>query len=161
MDHRLHDFALLGRAIYAAAGRGDERFDREFDRMRKAAGADLAAGDGFITALCNLLGEYARRAKPGQNLPGYKTWFPNRWAAVRPQETEAVIAMRPSFLVDQLQNRIGFNIDWRPKNERELAGALLRAAPVLADIGIRVEKRQPSAGHSYWEFSTTSEAGNE
>lgn len=51
--------------------------------------------------------------------------------------------------------------DWIPKNVRDMAGALLRVTPILNDIGIKVAKREPSAGNSYWEFLFDAKQVNE
>lgn len=153
MNHRMHDFVQLGMRIFAAVGLAPEQFVGQFDELRRSTGADIAAGDAFVTALQAVIERLAQNAQRGESLPGWKTWFPTGSCAVLGEDGVAVIGVRPRKLVELLASAPqGFGRDYLPRNEREAAGALLRTMPVLSAIGIQSAKREPSKGNAYWEF---------
>lgn len=153
--HRLHDFCISGQRIFAAAGLKPSQFMDLMNRMRASTGAEIAAGDSFVTAVRKVLDELAKRCTGGEVLPGWKTWFREGCAAVRRADGYVVLGVRPRGLFSLIRSQIApINTDgWMPRNERDVGGALLRSTPIFADIGIRVAKREPSAGNAYWEFT--------
>jgi len=153
------------RAISVAAGLEPDLFVtdlfvKQFDALRKASGAEIAAGDSFVLATKKVLAVASKLAADGDCLPGYHSWFAAGTAAVRTGHG-VVVGVRPKVLVEKLKLYPTPGADWLPRNEREAAGALLRATPILRDIGIDVYKRQPSVGNVYWEFTFSSEAVDE
>jgi hypothetical protein len=151
--HRLHDFVELGKKIFSAIGEEPDRFVKMMDDMRRETGAEIAAGDTFITAMQGLLRKIVKAAPTGASLPGWKAWFPSGYTAIRLDDGGAVVGLRAKYLVANLKAPLTTGADWLPRNERELAGALLRTMPIFSDIGIGVGRREPSKGHTYWEFS--------
>lgn len=153
--HRLHDFCIAGQRIFAAAGLKPSQFMDLMNRMRASTGAEIAAGDSFVTAVRKVLDELATRATDGEALPGWKTWFPTGYAAVRRTDGHVVIGVRPKGLFALLRGQIApINTDgWMPRNEREMGNALLRSTPILSDVSVNVTKREPSSGNAYWEFT--------
>lgn len=161
-SHRLHDFVELGKRVFSAAGVGPEEFERLMDGLRQEQGAEFAAGDSFITATRAALRGLVKSAPVGAALPGYKSWFPTGWAAVRLEGSGVIVGFRARSILDRLRMPLGMaGGDWLPKNERELAGALFRTTPIFGDIGIKVGRRELSKGHPYWEFMLTPEAVKE
>jgi hypothetical protein len=152
MDHRLHDFVRLGERVYEAAGLSSAQFVKRLDDLRRSTGADIAAGDTFVIAMRKTLERFAQSAEAGTTLPGWKSWFPAGHAAVKLGSGEVLIGIRPKTLVAQLQLHAPGSNDWLPRNEREAGGALLRAGPIFANIGVILSKREPSSGNAYWEF---------
>ena len=157
-SHRLHDFMELGKKIFAGIGEDPERFVRMMDDMRRETGAEIAAGDTFIVAVRGMLRTIVKAAPGGVALPGWKSWFKSGNSSARLEDGSVVIGVRAKYLVENLKSPLTAGTDWLPRNERELAGALLRTMPVFADIGISVGRREPSKGHTYWEFSLTPSA---
>lgn len=153
--HRLHDFCIAGQRIFAAAGLKPSQFMDLMNRMRASTGAEIAAGDSFVTAVRKVLDELATRSTDGEALPGWKTWFPTGYARVRRADGYVVIGVRPKGLFSLLRGQIApINTDgWMPRNEREMGNALLRSTPILSDVSINVTKREPSSGNAYWEFT--------
>lgn len=153
--HRLHDFCIAGQRIFAAAGLKSSQFMDWMNRMRASTGAEIAAGDSFVTSVRKALAELATRATDGEALPGWKTWFPTGYAAVRRAGGHVVIGVRPKGLFSLLRGQIApINTDgWMPRNERDMGNALLRSTPILSDVSINVTKREPSSGNAYWEFT--------
>lgn len=152
--NRLHDFCIAGQRVFAAAGIEPGKFMKFVDRMRASTGAEIASGDTFIIVLLEVLRGLSVKSTTGEQLPGWKSWFPNKMASVIGANGECLAGIRPKHLVNLVQAKptLGFDRDRLPKNERELSGALHRVTPTLTDIGIRVSKREPSTGNSYWEF---------
>jgi hypothetical protein len=157
-SHRLHDFVELGKTIFAAIGEEPDRFVKMMDDMRRTTGSEIAAGDTFITATRTLLAKLLKGAPKGRALPGWNSWFSKDCAAVLIEDGSAVVGIRGRYIVANLKAPLTNGIDWMPKNDRDLNGALLRTMPIFADIGIEVVKREPSKGHPYWEFCLTKPA---
>lgn len=160
-NHRMLDLLLLGEDTCALVGATAGTFIRAMDDLRASAGAELAAGDDFITATRRVLEEVSRNAQRGEALPGYKRWFDGGTVAVRLGDDSVLVGIRPRtlFSLSQRYYPIGLRDSWTPRNEREVTGALLRTTPVFGDIGIAVEKREPSRGNAYWEFHLPPDAG--
>lgn len=155
MEHRLHDFVVAGEKIFAAAGFPPEKFREQLDKVRKSAGAEIAAGDSFVVAMQTVLRNLARGAVPGEILPGYKAWFPSGVTAVCSAQGDYIVGIRPQTLVELIHRapRNPFDsTDWLPRNAREAGGAFLRTSTIFADVGVKVSKREPSSGNAYWEF---------
>jgi hypothetical protein len=154
--HRLHDFCIAGQRIFALAGFEPSQFMNLVDRMRATTGAEIAAGDTFVTTTREVLTKLIQAASDGIALPGYKAWFKSGAKAVK-AGGQAVVGIKPTKFVELLNAcSVGYGErDWLPRNARELSGALLRATPIFSDIGIKVSKREPSEGNPYWEFVTT------
>ena len=153
--HRLHDFCIAGQRVFAAAGLEPSQFMDLMNRMRASTGAEIASGDSFVTTVRKALDELATHAKDGETLPGWKTWFPTGYAAVRRADGHVVIGVRPKGLFALIRGAIApINTDgWMPGNERQMGDALLRSTPIFSDVSINVTKREPSSGNSYWEFT--------
>lgn len=160
-NHRLHDFVELGKKLFKAIGESPEKFVAMMDEMRRSTGAEIAAGDDFIVALRGLLRRIAKDAPVGEVLPGWQAWHRTGFVAIRRSDGTVTIGARARWLVENLRNRLGSGGDWLPRNERELAGALVRTMPLLADIGIRIVKREPSKNHPYWEFVFETDTNDE
>jgi hypothetical protein len=157
MNHRMHDYCLLGQRIFTVAGLDPDIFMRQLDELRRSTGAEIAAGDTFVIAVRAVLEKLSRNAVIGVGLPGWKSWFPDGCAAAKPDGGETVIGIRPKKLVELVGKERAVGIDWLPRNEREAGGALLRTSPIFADIGVKLGKREPSKGNVYWEFCLTPE----
>lgn len=161
-QHRLHDFVELGKAIFAGIGEDPQRFVGLMDEMRRQTGTEIAEGDDFIIAVRKALRGLLDGATAGDKLPGWNSWFSVGFVAVSTGDGGAIVGIKPTALVLRLVQPIGIGggagADWLPKNPRDLAGALLRTAPLWIDLGIRVEKRKPSKDHTYWEFQLSTEA---
>lgn len=153
--HRLHDFCIAGQRVFAAAGLEPSQFMDLMNRMRASTGAEIASGDSFVTTVRKALDELATHAKDGEALPGWKTWFPTGYAAVRRADGHVVIGVRPKGLFSLIRGAIApLNTDgWMPGNERQMGDALLRSTPIFSDVSINVTKREPSSGNAYWEFT--------
>lgn len=126
MGHRLHDYALVGQRIYAAAGVDPEKFMKQFDQLRRSTGAEIAAGDSFVVGARKVLADLARGAQAGDSLPGWKSWHPSGTVAVRRSGGGVVIGIRARAMVERLRHSgtAHRGEDWLPRNERELSGAL-------------------------------------
>jgi hypothetical protein len=160
-SHRLHDFVELGQRIFSAAGLEPSQFGGLMDAMRREQGAEIAAGDSFITTAKLTLRAMLKSAPGSDALPGYKSWFQAGHAAVRLEAGGAIVGVRPRNLVGRLAASPTTGGDWLPRNERELSGALLRTTPIFSDIGIAVGRREPSKGNTFWEFRFSPEAVSE
>lgn len=160
-NHRLHDFVELGKTIFAAIGEEPERFVRMMDAMRRESGAEIAAGDTFITAMQGLLRKIVKGLPTGTALPGYKSWFPTGHTAIQLEDGSIEVGIKARYLVDNLKAPLTAGTDWLPKSERALAGALLRTMPIFSDIGIAIARKQPSKGNTYWGFRLTAQAAVE
>lgn len=152
MNHRLHDYFLLGQRIFVAAGLDPNIFVRQLDALRRSGGAEIAAGDTFVVAMRAALEKLSHSAVAGVGLPGWKSWFPNGCAAVKLASGEVVIGIRPKKLVALLPPQPSWGSDWLPRNERDAGGALLRTSSIFVDIGVKLGKREPSSGNVFWEF---------
>ena len=162
--HRLHDFCIAGQRIFSAAGLVPGNFMKEVDRMRASTGAEIAAGDTFVVAVRKMLNDLVKGCLPAEALPGWKMWFPKRVAAVRRADGHAVIGIRPREFVRHIRPNLNLDqqdVGWMPRNERDLSGAMLRTTPIFSDIGIKVAKREPSAGNVYWEFTFLDAGGGD
>jgi hypothetical protein len=155
MDHRMHDYCLLGQRLFQAARLDPDIFTRQLDELRRSTGAEIAAGDTFVIAMRAVLEKLSKGAVAGDNLPGWKSWFPLGCAAVRADDGAMVIGIRPKKLTELVRAQPFMGGDWLPRNEREAGGALLRTIPIFSDIGVKVLKREPSKGNVYWEFNLT------
>jgi hypothetical protein len=150
-SHRLHDFMELGQQIFAGIGEDPARFVGLMDEMRRASGAEIAAGDDFIVAVQKVLHGMVTKVPAGDALPGYKSWFPDGYVGCRHSAGGAIVGIRPRALVEKL-GPAQYGRDWLPKNERDLKGALLRTGPIWGDIGVHISQKVPSKGNVYWEF---------
>lgn len=153
--HRLHDFCIAGQRVFAAAKLEPSQFMDLMNRMRASTGAEIASGDSFVTTVRKALDELATQATDGEALPGWKTWFPTGYAAIRRADGHIIIGVRPKGLFSLLRGTIApINTDgWMPGNERQMGDALLRSTPIFSDVGIKVSKREPSSGNVFWEFT--------
>lgn len=152
MNHRMHDYVLLGQRIFEAAGIDPKVFMNQLDALRRNSGAEIAAGDTFVVAMRATLEKLSKNAVSGVGLPGWKSWFPKGCAAVKLSDGEIVVGIRPKKLVELLPAQSHLGRDWLPRNAREAGGALLRTSPIFSDIGVKLSKREPSSGNVYWEF---------
>ena len=152
MNHRMHDYYLLGQRIFKATGFDPGIFVRQLDELRRNTGAEIAVGDTFVVAMREVLEEISRNAGLGVGLPGWKSWFPGGFAAVKLEDGGFVIGIRPKKLAELIGKKRIVGSDWLPRNEREAAGALLRTSTIFVDIGVQLGKREPSAGNAFWEF---------
>ena len=152
MNHRMHDYQLLGQNIFEAAELDPRTFDRQLDALRRSTGGDIAAGDTFVVAMRQILEDLSRNAVAGRGLPGWKAWFPNGFEAIKLAGGKTVIGIRPKKLAELLERKRILGNDWLPRNPREAGGALLRTSPIFADIGVKLSKREPSASNVFWEF---------
>lgn len=151
--HRLHDFCIAGQRIYAAAGLKPSAFMDSVDEMRASIGAEIAAGDEFVTAIRKTLEELAQQPGGSGEIPGWKKWFPAGYWVGRQEDGRTVVVIRPKKLFSMIRNQILVGTGgWMPRNERDMGNALVRSTPIFSDVGIRAAKREPSAGNAYWEF---------
>lgn len=157
MNHRMHDYCLLGQRIFKAVGANPDQFMRLFDELRRNNGTEIAAGDTFVVAMRAVLEKLSKDAVAGARLPGWKSWFPEGYAAVKLETDGMIIGIKPRKLVEQLRNQPFSCGNWLPRNEREAGGALLRTSPIFSDIGVKLCKREPSSGNVYWEFILTTD----
>tara|TARA_B100000780_G_scaffold261603_1_gene214135 strand:- start:998 stop:2680 length:1683 start_codon:yes stop_codon:yes gene_type:complete len=153
VNHRLYEFCFAGQRVCAAGGLEPSHFVDLVDRMRASTGADIAAGDPFVTAVRDILNKKAETAITGDKLPGYRTWWQDGWASVSVIDGTVICAFRSKALLERFTDTWGASSGWRPKNTRQLDHALLRATPIFNDIRINVTKLSAGDGRPYWEFS--------